>query len=287
MFFKDIFQSVRKLSKLPQIMREAHHVLNETVRVFTLYNPLHVPLKTAGIQARASLAAHEMASIENSYRPAEPEAFNVYWEKLGGLYPRIFPMYKTAFDNGLKSYQDTANIAASCSTWENEYAMLFRDYVSVYAQGRVLDVGCGPKEVPVYLRGYPVNLISGIDPLPVEGKSPFERVQGVNEYMPWPDGAFNTVINATSLDHVFCLTTALKETRRVMAKGGRFLVWLASINGAAEYKPESITAPIDKYHLFHFDQAWIDPQFERFFAIEDKMTFSVGGMDHIFYCMTA
>lgn len=285
MLLKNIVNAMRKIGRLPLLLKEAHLLLNENMRIFSLYNPLHVPLKTAGIQSRSVLYSLDMESIKNCYHPANPQPFNVYWEKLRAVYPRIFPMYEAAFANGLKSYQDTENIAASCSTWDNEYAMLFRDYVSVYARGRILDVGCGPKDVPVYLKGYPLHLISGIDPLPVEGICPFERVQGVNEYLPWPDDAFNAVINATSLDHVLCLTSALKETRRVLAPGGRFLVWLASISGAKEYNPETVVEPIDKYHLFHFDQAWIDPQFEQFFDIEDKMTFSVGGMDHVFYCM--
>src|SRR5262249_27455746 len=114
----------------------------------------------------------------------------------------------------------------------------------------------------------------------------FEFVRGFNEFLPWPDQAFNTVVSGTSLDHVISLERALAEVKRVLASDGRYLVWLASVPGAPSYIENSVnTKAIDDFHMFHFDRVWIEPLFEKYFTIADATVVSQPGFDHVFYCL--
>jgi len=86
--------------------------------------------------------------------------------------------------------------------------------LQLHILGKVLDVGCGPYAIPLYLQDYPTQLISSIDPLEPFETHPFEFVRGFAEFLPWNDSTFDVVIAATTLDHVIALDVALSEIRR-------------------------------------------------------------------------
>lgn len=99
----------------------------------------------------------------------------------------------------------------------------FREFVELhYKNGRVLDVGCGPLIWPSYLPT-DIRTAIGIDPSPSKFKGKF--VQTMAEDMPFEDNYFDSVICATSLDHVFDLEKTLSEISRVLKNNGYFFLW--------------------------------------------------------------
>lgn len=237
-------------------------------------------LLAAGLTAR-STAVHPAGAV------AQPRAVDMDEElqKLAALDPKIFPHWQRLFDNAVSHYHE--DIEASASVWGHRFAQLFGAFVSVYARGDLLDVGCGVNGKPSYLGGHPSRLVAGLEPLPQTSNPDFLCVRGFNEFIPWPDRCFDTVISGTSLDHVLSIDKSLAEVARVLRPGGRYLIWLASIAGAKPYAPDAPDfAPADQFHLFHFDRKWIEPLFARTFDFIDVTIIPQPGFDHVFYCLT-
>jgi len=101
------------------------------------------------------------------------------------------------------------------------------------ARGRVLDVGFGTGgNVPFF----PPDVVSvvGLDPNPgVEKRAqrriraatiPIELRIGAGERLPFPDASFDTVVTTLVLCSVGDPAATLKEIRRVLAPGGRYLL---------------------------------------------------------------
>ena len=221
-------------------------------------------------------------NVATSIEPIE-QAF----ARLKELEPRIYPVWLRLFENGLAEYREsTEEESASLSVWEHQYARVFGAYVGVFSSGRLLDIGSGAKRIPSYLAGYPTDLLSLLDPLEAEIAFPCEFARGFNEFLPWPDASFDTVISGTSLDHVLSLEKSLEEVVRVLRPGGHYVVWLASVPGSPPYEPNAPEfEPPDRFHLFHFDRAWIEPLFARYFDFVDITVIAYAGFDHVFYCM--
>lgn len=117
----------------------------------------------------------------------------------------------------------------SLSTGDREDVRAFAHFVDGHAKfGTVLDIGCGPLPLPEYLRALQLKgaEVIGLDPLPSENFQGF-RIVGCSEFMPVPDNSVDTAIFATSLDHVVDLDATIAETRRVVRKGGRVIVWMS------------------------------------------------------------
>lgn len=165
----------------------------------------------------------------------------------------------------------------SCSVGGHEMAELFACFLRPYLTGTVLDVGCGPQPVPVYLDGHPVELIAGIDPLAPAEAHPFAFAQAVCEHLPWPADTFDLVVVGTSLDHVLLLDRALAEMHRVLAPGGHLAIWVSFVEGSAPYDPyrDDIEA-IDEYHLFHFDRPWFEDLLRSRFVVREIIPFGRG-----------
>lgn len=132
----------------------------------------------------------------------------------------------------------------------------------------LLDIGCGPQPVPAYLAGYPLVLISGIDPMaPTAGAHPFEFVQGCAEALPWYRATFDLVLCATSLDHVLDPFAVLDEVKRVLRPGGHFCLWAGiwSEEVAPRYDPQHPPAQMaDTCHVFHLGPWILDELAARF-----------------------
>jgi SAM-dependent methyltransferase len=221
---------------------------------------------------------------ECCYEPARANDIDFYFREMSRSWPNHFGVWKRLFENGKTSYYTRRE--ASCSHRDHWYARLFGAYIDLHACGRLLDIGCGPHGLPSYLRHYDTSLVSGIEPLQATEPINFEYVRGFNEFLPWPDQAFHTVVSGTSLDHVISLERSLAEVRRVLTSDGRYLVWLASVPGAPAYD-ENGTSPqaVDEFHMFHFDRVWIEPLFEKYFKVQDVTVISQPGFDHVFYCL--
>ena len=116
----------------------------------------------------------------------------------------------------------------SLSTEDRDDVAAFSRFVMDHIRGKVLlDIGCGPLNIPAYLRG-PRDAgieIIGLDPIPSKDFEGF-RIVGCSEFMPCPSNSIDTAIFGTSLDHVVDLDTTIFETKRVLGVKGRVLVWM-------------------------------------------------------------
>ena len=217
-------------------------------------------------------------------RPVNVESFDAILSRAERDFPTVFAAWKQRLDEhrGALAVSETGNAANAADS----YSRLFRAFVENHAEGAVLDVGCGPSGKPFYLSSYPSQLVSGIDPLSMQKHDDIEVIQGISEYLPWPDKSFSTVISATSMDHCLSLDRSIDETIRVLRPAGKFLLWLGSIPGSPPYRPlDAEFTPADRFHLFHFDIAWLEPMLERRFSIADRVKLDRAGYSHVFYCL--
>jgi SAM-dependent methyltransferase/predicted nucleic acid-binding Zn-ribbon protein len=219
---------------------------------------------------------------EERYTPARTEPFDNYLARASHDFPKMFDLWRERLDATLTAFAQTkvGNVAVASDL----YSRIFRDFIELHAIGRVLDVGCGVFGRPYYLAGYPAELISGLEPLPMQEPADFELVRGLAEYLPWPDSSFSTVISATSLDHCLSLERSLDEMVRVLRSDGHILLWIGSNLGSPKFEPDRPDfIPADQFHLFHFDKAWFEPSLEAEFELLDRLELKRPGYSHIFY----
>lgn len=189
--------------------------------------------------------------------------------------PLNFDVWFGLFEQGRKQYEK--RLPSDLSTPDHPEALLFRSFLAVHARGRVLDIGVGPLAKPLYLEDMPNRVLGAIDPLPPFEAHPFGFAQSVAEFLPWGDASFDTVVAATSLDHVYLLDTALDEFIRVLSPNGRLILWSAIYPETQPYDPYSPCTAIDEYHLFHPGENWFPQLLEtRFRLVERYDAWNVG-----------
>lgn len=269
---------IHQLESNQSLLKQALEYKTQEIKNNTIIQTLYI----RSLLKKSTSGGGEITVDSSNYESANPKTYTEYLERLRSLDPLVFVEWEKCFNHGKISYLEERE--HSCSTWSNEYARAFKHFITVHARGRLLDQGCGIYGVPYYLEGYPIDLISAIEPLEPVIESGFEIVRGFCEFLPWPDSSFHTIVNATSLDHVLCLNTALNETHRVLHSEGSFLVWIASIKDASVYNPSvKPIKPVDKFHLFHFHESWFEDLMKDKFHIYEKFVFPTPSFDHIFY----
>ena len=115
----------------------------------------------------------------------------------------------------------------SVSLAERNDVRAFAEYIQkFYKKGNILDVGCGPLENPGYLDLIKENnnQFFGLDPIPNIAFNG-NKIIGSIEFLPCPDESFDTLIFATTLDHVCNLSKTFKEIRRVLKPNGKAIFW--------------------------------------------------------------
>lgn len=241
-------------------------------------------IQAAGWAARAERIRAEMMVTSSDRAVKVPADYADSLKHLQGINAGLYPLWFQLFENGARAYSEER--LGSCSHRDHKYALLFGCYLEIYGHGRILDIGCGPYACPSYLATRRPDLTYGLEPLPLKEAPRFEVQQGFNEFIPWADEQFDTVVSGTSLDHVLSLRRSFEEVVRVLRPDGRYIVWLASVPGAKAFD-EAAPEPkaIDQFHLFHFDRNWIEPIFEEFFYIEDVTVTPQPGFDHLFYSL--
>ena len=198
---------------------------------------IHEPIEHSASKPR-KLIADPAYDIKKVYAMMENRA------------PRTFGIYKELMKNGSDTYEQEGS--PGCSAEGDVKSIHFSKFVRRYIHGNVLDIGCGPIELPIYLKGYPLECIYGLDPLLPYKEHPFSFVRGVAEAIPWEAKAFDTVVFATSFDHVFLVDVVMEEVERVLADDGYLLIWIGLAEEAKPYNPyASDFEPADKYHMFH------------------------------------
>jgi SAM-dependent methyltransferase len=195
-------------------------------------------------------------------------------EALKATFPHLFPIWDELFENARVEYEERP--VGNLSVAGNRTSASFGKFLSLYAHGSVLDVGCGIQELPSYLDGLVIDRLAGVDPLASPVKRKFEFVQGFAEFLPWENEEFDLVVAATSLDHVVSLDMALSEIKRVLRPGGYFVTWVGFVAGAKPYDPtQPNISPIDRFHLFHFDREWFVELMARYFTLEEEFALDV------------
>jgi SAM-dependent methyltransferase len=255
----------------------------ENVLIAGLRDQMH-ELVAAEVQLRARTEANWIPHPDERYAPAKAESFDRYLARAEQDFPEPYSQWRDRLGKTMQAFRETD--VGNAAHAGDVYSRIFRSFVEIYAEGRILDVGCGVFGRPYYLESYPAGLISGLDPLlPVE-RPDFEFVRGISEYLPWPDSSFSSVVSATSLDHCLSLDRSLQEMTRVLRPGGKCLLWIASVPGAPKYDTESTDFPAaDKFHLFHFDVLWFEPMLVQAFEIVDRIQLQKGGYSHVMYCL--
>ena len=92
--------------------------------------------------------------------------------------------------------------------------------VAHYLAGRMLNAGCGSRDVEPYLRTKGVSAITRYD---IASTDP-EVVIGPLESMPFEEGSFDSVLCNAVLEHVQDAGLAIAELARVVRKGGSVVV---------------------------------------------------------------
>lgn len=236
-------------------------------------------MAAAIIRQSLAMREHTVAAIKRGMslgtrvaRRAKPYELAEFFAKLEAKFPTAFPIWKKAFDAGALEYG--RGLATSLSIEGNPGAEAFRKFLSLYAHGHVLDIGCGPQDFPSYFAGLAIERLAGIDPLPRQKEPRFEFAQGFAEWLPWPSEEFDTITVATSLDHVVSLDMTLEEVRRVLRPGGSLVLWVSFVQGAQPYDPlDPGLKPIDAFHLFHFDRDWFLKLMDKYFTLREEFAF--------------
>ena len=182
--------------------------------------------------------------------------FNLSCARLAAEAPKVYPAWSQCLQHDVQTLQGFPT--HSCSVAGHTMAPKFAAFIQPLLHGKVLDIGCGPQPIPLYLERWPLDLISGIDPQPpFNAPHPFQFTQGVGEYLPWLDATFQTVILATSFDHCLLPDLVITEAARVLPKNGRLLIWNTFFDQSSNYEPrQGIYRPRDSHHLFQM--TWRD-----------------------------
>lgn len=238
-------------------------------------------IRLVGLLSRALVAREN--KISASPQPIAVD-FREVLEEFKVLNPALFPVWHRLFENGAKAYAETK--VGNCSHNELEPALLFRDVIDSFGRGTVLDVGCGPYDVPSYLMSFDRAAICGLEPLPLLTTPSYRVERGFGERIPWQDASFDTVVSGAALDHAFSVNRTLSEIKRVLKPRGQFFLWIASIPEAEEFiEDKTKYIAIDDFHIFHFDQKWLDPKLDEFFKRKEKFIIQDGWYHHVFYVM--
>jgi len=260
-----------------EITREA--VQNNAIDVKTIQKRL-MRIEAQG----ASDLSVRIGEVELTPSPVRELSIDEVFDDLKREVPAAFEQWIKLVDVNGDTFEGYP--VHSCAVKGHPVGHYFYYYCKPQLTGRVLDIGCGPQPIPFYLKDYPVELISGIDPLPAVEGHPFQFVRGLAETLPWEDDSFSTVILATSLDHILLIDRAYDEIARVLKPGGKVLMWNAFVKEAAIYDPyDPGIKPVDDYHLFHFTKQGFEDSISDTFFVEDVTRFE-NEIDHYFYSLS-
>ncbi len=219
------------------------------------------------------IAFENLAVEKGERRPgvvAQPRSMEADLKSLEVRFPKAFPIWRKLFNAGAEEYE--AHPEGNLSLPGHAVAEMFRDFLTPYASGHVLDIGCGPQAWPAYFSDLKIDRLAGLDPLSGSSERAFEVAQGLAEYLPWQDAEFDCVVMATSLDHVLSIDMTFAEINRVLRPNGRLVLWVGFIPGSQPYSPDDPNVgAVDEYHMFHFDQGWFEELMSKNFQSVDEM----------------
>jgi SAM-dependent methyltransferase len=121
----------------------------------------------------------------------------------------------------------------SLASAQERYLEELVEPLALRASHRVLDVGCGPGGVPVWMASRFGCRVDGIDLVPVHvdrarqaaadagSNARLQFQQADARRLPFADGSFDRVLSVEALYHVHPRTQAARELARVIVPGGR------------------------------------------------------------------
>lgn len=143
------------------------------------------------------------------------------------MYRKKYLVNKALNNNGFISYSLLPE--GSVSLRDRPDVARFRTFIqSEVPAGVILDAGCGPLPLAGYL-DFPDKSryrFVGLDPIDATSYEGF-RIVGTSELIPVQDGSVDAVVFGTSLDHVCDLKRSILESRRIVKRDGRVLVWMS------------------------------------------------------------
>ncbi len=92
--------------------------------------------------------------------------------------------------------------------------------VARYLSGRMLNAGCGMRDITAFLRAHGVTELTRYD---IASTEP-DVILGPIESMPFADGSFDSALCNAVLEHVFDAERGIEELARVVRKGGYLVV---------------------------------------------------------------
>ncbi len=186
--------------------------------------------------------------------------------------------------NGVASYEDAP--IENLSVGHRADAQAFGNYCGLEGH-LILDVGCGPQELPSYALGHESRFV-GIDPLRGQQKRGFFFVQGIAEYLPFPNESFDRVLFGTSLDHFISPHLALREARRILKANGVLGIWYGVVG--AEDAGDAVQGFVPKL-LHKLREDGLGAVLKRAIrrlglgkrSITEKLTIPEGAIDHFHF----
>lgn len=176
------------------------------------------------VSCRSKLLGAECCGI--SYKIEDTKISYDFERILRTRFRSQYLLNKVLNNNGHLSYLYLPE--GSLSLEEREDVKAFSAYIAQsFKGGNLLDVGCGTMAEPGYLKD-----VSRIDSCRLYGLDPIEdisfkgmKITGCAEYIPFQDHFFQTVVFATSIDHVCDLQQSLDESFRLLEHRGSLVLW--------------------------------------------------------------
>lgn len=126
--------------------------------------------------------------------------------------------------------------AASYSDASNPVAVSF----ALFVEGqldldnlKVLDIGCGPLKMPIYLRTASRISLFGIEPF--DSRFEGNLISSSSESLPFLNDMFDVVIASSVVDHFLDWQLSLRETSRVLRKNGKLIMYQHLSNQNVKY----------------------------------------------------
>jgi ubiquinone/menaquinone biosynthesis C-methylase UbiE len=151
---------------------------------------------------------------------------------------------------------------------------------ALHGAEEVLSVGCGPAIIETGLAEHGFN-VTGMDVSKETldcAPDTLRTVEGSAENMTFPDSCFDAVICIVSLQFIEKYEQAIKETARVLKRGGKLLAML--LNPDSEFFKEKIKNP-DSYiqKIRHTDLKKIEGTIAEYFFVRTEYFLGIDGAE--------